>query len=84
MILSERDQLAEEKSECCGEGSELQVQKEQILLLTQENRSLQDKLDSLQKERDQLRQTIEETISMVRKNNLIPLVNLCLKFWKYL
>ncbi|KAM7053446.1 centromere-associated protein E isoform 2-T2 [Acridotheres tristis] len=49
MITSERDQLAEEKSESnsCKESDQLQVQKEQILFLTQENRSLQEKLDSL-------------------------------------
>ncbi|NXN14669.1 CENPE protein, partial [Indicator maculatus] len=46
-ITSERDQLAEEKSEKCRESNELQVQKEQIFLLTQENSSLRDKLDSL-------------------------------------
>ncbi|NWV74730.1 CENPE protein, partial [Dasyornis broadbenti] len=48
-ITSERDQLAEEKSENnrCRESDQLQVQKEQIILLTQENRSLQEKLDSL-------------------------------------
>ncbi|XP_054238811.1 centromere-associated protein E [Indicator indicator] len=46
-ITSERDQLAEEKSENCRESNELQVQKEQIFLLTQENSSLRDKLDSL-------------------------------------
>ncbi|KAF2988554.1 hypothetical protein EK904_006208, partial [Melospiza melodia maxima] len=45
----QRDQLAEEKSESntCRESDQLQVQKEQIIFLTQENRSLQDKLDSL-------------------------------------
>ncbi|XP_016153400.1 PREDICTED: centromere-associated protein E [Ficedula albicollis] len=49
IITSERDQLAEEKSESnsCRESDQLQVQKEQILFLTQENRSLQEKLDSL-------------------------------------
>ncbi|NXH01508.1 CENPE protein, partial [Loxia leucoptera] len=49
IITSERDQLAEEKSErnSCGESDQLQVQKEQIIFLTQENRSLQEKLDSL-------------------------------------
>ncbi|XP_057880641.1 centromere-associated protein E [Melospiza georgiana] len=49
IITSERDQLAEEKSESntCRESDQLQVQKEQIIFLTQENRSLQDKLDSL-------------------------------------
>ncbi|NWY90602.1 CENPE protein, partial [Loxia curvirostra] len=49
IITSERDQLTEEKSErnSCGESDQLQVQKEQIIFLTQENRSLQEKLDSL-------------------------------------
>ncbi|XP_075356777.1 centromere-associated protein E isoform X4 [Mycteria americana] len=49
IITSERDQLAEEKSENnnCRESDQLQVLKEQIFLLTQENNSLQDKLDSL-------------------------------------
>ncbi|NXM04965.1 CENPE protein, partial [Tyrannus savana] len=49
IITSERDQLAEEKSEShsCKESDQLQEQKEQIISLTQENRSLQEKLDSL-------------------------------------
>ncbi|NXK62726.1 CENPE protein, partial [Sylvietta virens] len=49
IITSERDQLAEEKSERSSyrESDQLQVQKEQIIFLTQENRSLQEKLDSL-------------------------------------
>ncbi|KAL9851240.1 LOW QUALITY PROTEIN: centromere-associated protein E [Geothlypis trichas] len=49
IITSERDQLGEEKSESntCRESDQLQVQKEQIFFLTQENRSLQEKLDSL-------------------------------------
>ncbi|XP_050829628.1 centromere-associated protein E isoform X9 [Serinus canaria] len=49
IITSERDQLAEEKSErnSCRESDQLQVQKEQMIFLTQENRSLQEKLDSL-------------------------------------
>ncbi|XP_050194004.1 LOW QUALITY PROTEIN: centromere-associated protein E [Myiozetetes cayanensis] len=49
IITSERDQLAEEKSEShsCRESDQLQEQKEQIIFLTQENRSLQEKLDSL-------------------------------------
>ncbi|KAM9258832.1 centromere-associated protein E [Cariama cristata] len=49
IITSERDQLAKEKSENgnCRESDQLQVQKEQIFFLTQENKSLQDKLDSL-------------------------------------
>ncbi|XP_026703732.1 centromere-associated protein E [Athene cunicularia] len=49
IITSERDQLAKEKSEKnnCRESDQLQVQKEQNFFLTQENYSLQDKLDSL-------------------------------------
>ncbi|XP_069639599.1 centromere-associated protein E [Haliaeetus albicilla] len=49
IITSERDQLAEEKSENnnCRESDQLQVQKEQIFFLNQENNSLQDKLNSL-------------------------------------
>ncbi|NXY75167.1 CENPE protein, partial [Glareola pratincola] len=48
IITSERDQLAEEKSENnCKESDQLQALKEQIFLLTQENNSLQDKLESL-------------------------------------
>ncbi|XP_051645567.1 centromere-associated protein E isoform X4 [Manacus candei] len=49
VIKSERDQLAEEKSESRSwrESDQLQEQKEQIIFLTQENRSLQEKLDSL-------------------------------------
>ncbi|NXE73471.1 CENPE protein, partial [Cochlearius cochlearius] len=49
IIASERDQLAKEKSEDnnCRESDQLQVLKEQIFLLTQENNSLQDKLDIL-------------------------------------
>ncbi|NXF53231.1 CENPE protein, partial [Oceanites oceanicus] len=49
IITSERDQLAEEKSENnnCRESDQLQMLKEQIFFLTQENNSLQDKLDSL-------------------------------------
>ena len=48
IITSERDQLAEEKSENnCRESDQLQALKEQIFFLTQENKSLQDKLDSL-------------------------------------
>ncbi|NXI98148.1 CENPE protein, partial [Psophia crepitans] len=47
-IASERDQLAEEKSENnCRESDQLQALKEQISFLTQENNLLQDKLDSL-------------------------------------
>ncbi|XP_077638724.1 centromere-associated protein E [Lonchura striata] len=49
IITSERDQLAEEKSgsNICRESDQLQLQKEQIIFLTQENHSLQEKLDSL-------------------------------------
>ncbi|NXF34290.1 CENPE protein, partial [Nyctibius bracteatus] len=48
IITSERDQLAEEKSENnCRESDQLQALKEQIFLLTQENNSLQAKLGSL-------------------------------------
>ncbi|OWK55299.1 Centromere-associated protein E, partial [Lonchura striata] len=49
IITSERDQLAEEKSgsTICRESDQLQLQKEQIIFLTQENHSLQEKLDSL-------------------------------------
>lgn len=49
IITSERDQLAVEKSErnSCRESDQLQMQKEQIIFLTQENHSLQEKLDSL-------------------------------------
>ncbi|XP_010287226.1 PREDICTED: centromere-associated protein E, partial [Phaethon lepturus] len=49
IITSERDQLAEEKAENNDyrENDQLQALKEQIFFLTQENNSLQDKLDSL-------------------------------------
>ncbi|XP_062349795.1 centromere-associated protein E [Cinclus cinclus] len=49
IITSEKDQLAEERSESnrSQQSDQLQVQKEQINFLTQENRSLQEKLDSL-------------------------------------
>ncbi|XP_065693755.2 centromere-associated protein E isoform X2 [Patagioenas fasciata] len=48
IITSERDQLAEEKSQNnCRESDELQALKEQIVFLTQENNSLQVKLESL-------------------------------------
>ncbi|NWW55145.1 CENPE protein, partial [Pedionomus torquatus] len=48
VITSERDQLAEEKLEStCKESNQLQALKEQIFFLTQENNSLQDKLDNL-------------------------------------
>ncbi|XP_064273166.1 centromere-associated protein E isoform X2 [Passer domesticus] len=55
IITSERDQLAEEKSGSnnCRESEQLQVQKEQINFLTQENRSLQEKLDSLLLKREE-------------------------------
>ncbi|XP_031963961.1 centromere-associated protein E isoform X3 [Corvus moneduloides] len=49
IITSERDRLAEEKSKSnsCRESDQLQVQKEQIIFLTQENHSLQEKLEIL-------------------------------------
>ncbi|NXM97767.1 CENPE protein, partial [Sylvia borin] len=47
ILTSERDQLAEEKSERTRESDQLQVEKEQIIFLTQENHSLQEKMDSL-------------------------------------
>ncbi|KAM6120403.1 centromere-associated protein E [Pterocles gutturalis] len=48
IITSERDQLAEEKSENNSrENDQLQTLREQISFLTQENKSLQDKLESL-------------------------------------
>ncbi|XP_054058213.1 centromere-associated protein E isoform X2 [Rissa tridactyla] len=54
IITSERDQLAEEKSENnCKESDQLQALKEQIFLLTQENNSLQDKLDSLHSKKEE-------------------------------
>ncbi|XP_041571844.2 centromere-associated protein E isoform X5 [Taeniopygia guttata] len=56
IITSERDQLAEEKSgsNSCRESDQLQVQKEQIIFLTQENHSLQEKLDSLLLNKEEL------------------------------
>ncbi|XP_027492127.1 centromere-associated protein E isoform X2 [Corapipo altera] len=56
IIKSERDQLAEEKSEShsCIESDQLQEQKEQIIFLTQENRSLQEKLDSLHLKKEEV------------------------------
>ncbi|NXM33742.1 CENPE protein, partial [Oxyruncus cristatus] len=55
IITSERDQLAKEKSEShsCRESDQLQEQREQIIFLTQENRSLQEKLDSLHLKKDE-------------------------------
>lgn len=55
IITSERDQLAEEKSQnnTCRESDELQALKEQIFFLTQENNSLQDKLESLHLKKEQ-------------------------------
>ncbi|NWQ94216.1 CENPE protein, partial [Burhinus bistriatus] len=48
IITSERDRLVEEKSENnCRDSDQLQALKEQIFFLTQENNSLQDKLNSL-------------------------------------
>ncbi|XP_009472953.1 PREDICTED: LOW QUALITY PROTEIN: centromere-associated protein E [Nipponia nippon] len=54
-VTSERDQLAEEKSENNNgrESDQLQVLKEQIFFLTQENNSLQDKLDSLRLKKEE-------------------------------
>ncbi|XP_066042391.1 centromere-associated protein E isoform X2 [Chamaea fasciata] len=79
IITSERDQLAEEKSECnsCRESDQLQVQKEQIILLTQENRSLQEKLDNLLLKKEECRegtlipqvqgQSMEQELSLLRE-----------------
>ncbi|KAM6270189.1 centromere-associated protein E [Porphyrio hochstetteri] len=54
LVTSERDQLAEEKSENCGkESDELQALKEQIFFLTQENSSLQDKLEGLRVKKEE-------------------------------
>ncbi|NXV50361.1 CENPE protein, partial [Uria aalge] len=54
IITSERDQLAEEKSENnCKESDQLQALKEQIFVLMQENNSLQDKLDSLHSKKEE-------------------------------
>ncbi|XP_055652281.1 centromere-associated protein E isoform X1 [Falco peregrinus] len=55
IITMERDGLAEGKTEndTCRESDELQVQKEQIFSLTQENKSLQDKLDRLLLEKEE-------------------------------
>ncbi|NXU77178.1 CENPE protein, partial [Oreotrochilus melanogaster] len=56
IITLERDQLAEKETEnsTCRESDQLQVLKEQVCFLTQENSSLQDKLDSfhVKKEED--------------------------------
>ncbi|KAM9026537.1 centromere-associated protein E [Ara ararauna] len=61
IITSERDQLAEEKLvNNCRESDELQVQKEQVLALTQENNSLRDKLDSLRLKQEEKETLIEE------------------------
>ncbi|NXJ61311.1 CENPE protein, partial [Rostratula benghalensis] len=55
IITAERDQLAKEKSEnTCAESHQLQALKEQIFLLTQENNSLQDKLDNLHLKKEEL------------------------------
>ncbi|XP_009980706.1 PREDICTED: centromere-associated protein E, partial [Tauraco erythrolophus] len=55
IITSERDQLAEEKSENnnCRESDQVQALKEQIFFLTQENNSLQDKLDNLHSKKEE-------------------------------
>ncbi|XP_027532917.1 centromere-associated protein E isoform X1 [Neopelma chrysocephalum] len=64
IITSERDQLAEEKSEShsCRESDQLQEQKEQIIFLTQENRSLQEKLDSLHLKKEEVPQVQEKSL----------------------
>ncbi|XP_050751995.1 centromere-associated protein E [Gymnogyps californianus] len=78
IITSERDQLAEEKSENnCRESDQVQVQKEQIFFLTQENNPLQDKLDSLHSKKEeygegtlipQIREkSIEEELFLLRE-----------------
>ncbi|NWZ64648.1 CENPE protein, partial [Acrocephalus arundinaceus] len=79
IITSERDQLAEEKSErdSCRESDQLQVQKEQIILLTQENRSLQEKLDTLRLKTEEFAegtlmpqiqgQSMEQELSLLRE-----------------
>ncbi|NXB76173.1 CENPE protein, partial [Donacobius atricapilla] len=79
VVISERDQLAEEKSErnSCRESDELQVQKEQIIFLTQENHSLQEKLDSLLLKQEECGegalipqiqgQSMEEELSLLRE-----------------
>ncbi|XP_039557941.1 centromere-associated protein E [Passer montanus] len=66
IITAERDQLAEEKlgSNNCRESDQLQVQKEQINFLTQENRSLQEKLDSLLLKREE---SGEGTLSLTKQ-----------------
>ncbi|TRZ15080.1 hypothetical protein HGM15179_012009, partial [Zosterops borbonicus] len=77
IISSERDQLAEEKSERNRESDQLQVQKEQIIFLTQENRSLQEKLDSLRLKTEEFGegtlipqvqgQSMEQELSLLRE-----------------
>ncbi|NXC68403.1 CENPE protein, partial [Anhinga anhinga] len=75
IITSERDQLAEEKSENnCREIDQLQVLKEQIVFLTQENNSLQDKLDSLHLKKEEYgegtlirEKSIEQELSYLRE-----------------
>ncbi|XP_039237441.1 centromere-associated protein E isoform X2 [Pipra filicauda] len=72
VIKSERDQLAEEKSESHSwrESDQLQEQKEQIIFLTQENRSLQEKLDSLhlKKEVPQVQEkSLEQELLVLRE-----------------
>ncbi|KAK2519916.1 hypothetical protein Q9233_011704 [Columba guinea] len=57
IITSERDQLAEEKSQNnCRASDELQALKEQISFLTQENNSLQDKLGNLHLKKEEDRE----------------------------
>ncbi|NWW70794.1 CENPE protein, partial [Climacteris rufus] len=70
IITSERDEFAQEKSESnsCRESDQLQVQKEQIILLMQENRSLQEKLDSLLVKKEEIE---EETLIPQRQGQSI-------------
>ncbi|XP_010183283.1 PREDICTED: centromere-associated protein E, partial [Mesitornis unicolor] len=79
IITLERDRLAEEKSENnnCKESDQLQVLKEQIFFLTQENNSLQDKLDSLHLKKEEYgegtlipqiqEQSIEQELFLLRE-----------------
>ncbi|NWY37164.1 CENPE protein, partial [Sylvia atricapilla] len=79
ILTSERDQLAEEKSEhnSCRESDQLQVQKEQIIFLTQENLSLQEKLESLRLKTEEFGersliprvqgQSMEQELSLLRE-----------------
>ncbi|XP_074946836.1 centromere-associated protein E isoform X2 [Phalacrocorax aristotelis] len=75
IITLERDRLAEEKSENnCRECDQLQVLKEQIIFLMQENNSLQDKLDSLHLKKEEYgegtlirEESIEQELSHLRE-----------------